>query len=436
MKFKLFLEIILLSILIIGCGKSSSIEYRTEDPDPEGGDGTTNNPRFDETYEIPDDYSTTGYTLFTEYEKYFFKTNETRDIYIRGTYTEGSSNYVWYYNPSNNNEIKEISIGTAPNAFIDETNNYFVCPISIEVKNNISDWSDVEFYVGVQSGAISQTSLKFDIEKINESDDANSEGKREMKVHYACLASNDIRGKVYFDIDPEEAIKEAFKECNTEIIFENVNTGGTGSNILTEPSPSQITYSSAVDQRTKLDNYFIENNLIRAWGDPNNLLENKVYLIAMSSFTTSDNTLNNQIGVTFSKLAPDGNGDNIATTAYCVVWEDNTFSIETYNNAFMIAGVATHELGHGRGGLLRNSESYVPFLTNNDEIVLGNGDIIKTHEAGHNGIHKKTCILRYKENMDAFPDEKKVWISKPLFCEGHKQMLLNVNWTETEAYHD
>lgn len=44
--------------------------------------------------------------------------------------------------------------------------------------------------------------------------------------------------------------------------------------------------------------------------------------------------------------------------------------------------------------------------------------------------------MRYNENMDPFTDEEKVWISKPLFCEGHNQMLLNVNWTETEDYHE
>ena len=171
MKLKFYKKYYLVMSLLLYIFAVSCSGYQPEegggDPNNNGGDGTTNNPRFDETYIIPD-YSTTGYSVFTEYEKYFFKTNETRDIFIRGIYTKGVTNYVWFYNPSNSNKIEEIAIGKTTGAFIDSTNNYFVCPISIVTKNNISDWNGVVFYVGSKAGESTYSSLNFNIEKINE----------------------------------------------------------------------------------------------------------------------------------------------------------------------------------------------------------------------------------------------------------------------------
>jgi len=77
-----------------------------------------------------------------------------------------------------------------------------------------------------------------------------------------------------------------------------------------------------------------------------------------------------------------------------------------------------HELGHARVMRLENIESYVWFLSTNEQ----------EHRDGHNGTYKNTCVMHWSSTRTT--EQMKYLYERPRFCEGHKQMLLNVSWVE------
>ena len=422
MKLKFYKKYYLVMSLLLYIFAVSCSGYQPEegggDPNNNGGDGTTNNPRFDETYIIPD-YSTTGYSVFTEYEKYFFKTNETRDIFIRGIYTKGVTNYVWFYNPSNSNKIEEIAIGKTTGAFIDSTNNYFVCPISIVTKNNISDWNGVVFYVGSKAGESTYSSLNFNIEKINEDD------KREMKVYYAHLLETDI-----LNDGIKNSVNNVFAMCNTTIIYADaVTSGGAGGNTLPEPDSVNITFT---------DNDIVNGFAVVAWLKSKGLVEvyedyisdpypykNREYIVILNGFYDAT-TEGKYEDATATTICNNYDGDEYGTR-YIIIWSNETPTDYETTDLGLVHDIA-HEFGHARGALFPTMNRYISLLTNGDPV----GNTL-SHEDGHDGKHQEYCLMRYTSYMsyDALEESKK----NIIFCDRHKQMLLNTNWTETENKH-
>ncbi len=271
--------ICLLSIVVlcVNCGPSDNLGDPKNNGgggsggDNTGGGGGTN--EDDDSFILPNT-NDSGASVFLQYETYYFKDAETRDIVIIGPYNTadpGKTAVLWYDNPTTG-DIKEESIGKDENIYIDETNNYFVAIIAITTSYNIDAWKNVEFHVGPMKGVEADPVLKsscFNISKIN------NEDKREMKIHYAYMQGADILA--YNTPNPKTVIEEAFAKCNTDIIYENVQT--------TSLEQESFLFESYDDQTAKLMTFFENHKMSKLlWEDLEEGYTAKHYLVGLPNF--------------------------------------------------------------------------------------------------------------------------------------------------------
>lgn len=325
----------------------------------------------------------------------------------------------------NSHTIEKWEILDGVNAIINEQDDYFVIPIKINIDNidNIEDWDGTYFYPVVDPNGYSTNlpNCTLNLIKINEAN------KREMKVYYSHVDGKDWLEDIFADGSGKKILSDAFYDIGVSLTFVDLPIGNAGGNTIPVPANGfrYVSGSSPDDYAREIIKDFKDAGMEEVYLDGNTEIHNKEYLAILNNYQDDSGMDIDVVGQTVSKNYPD------AGTRYSFIWSDRLDPTE-YESVFIaFKNTILHELAHAKGSLFPNRLPYYSQLTNEDN------DISKTHEKGHNGKGKQYCLLRYlynaQQDSDVIFDKAK---KTTYLCEGHRQMILNSNWNETEEAHD
>jgi hypothetical protein len=226
----------------------------------------------------------------------------------------------------------------------------------------------------------------FQVESISE---------RKYRIEYSYQTGYDLFStSVGYDLD--KRLKDAFEEAGTII---------TRTTYRTNLTPETLSFDEADLERYGLDNSTGGSsrnpNVAGLFGVANHNGPSYIYgrRVLYSHVPASD------------------------VSAFCFAFVDKIYngpvSPGTDEPRQFVDAVTIHELGHGRG----KDFSFGSLSRNITDV---------NHTAGHNGSKKRICVMRVPGNPFD-PDyrqyyEFKETLKTPLFCSGHKQMLLNLGW--------
>lgn len=373
---KLFLLLLIVVALIFpSCGPTT---------DEDGGPIT---PPSEGSYFIPyiEDIPSTNSKIETQYPIYNFVDGEIRNIYVYGL----DRDYISVINAYEENSIKGQTF--FDKFFVNEQNKeQFTAPIEI---STYGIYDNTNITVKAMNGETIYATTSFQLNLYN---------LRKYEITHYCkvqqettvygILQNEFNVPSENPINVKTTIENIFEEAGTELIWPGIG------NTIDVVYDAFITLTSSYGQ--ELYNWVTQEADIYL-NNPNDIL-----LVGWGSYV---NYIGEEIlGVTI----PYPNGGRA-----CFVFQTKTYaatgsqasSLDKIEAKIM---VISHELGHARGKNLVTDENnpygYHKYLTDNE-----------THTFGHNGNHKNFCI------MYGFLGGEQ--IHNPHFCEGHQQMLLNIN---------
>ena len=361
---KLFTAVVVILSFLIVAGCSATEE------------STSNINEDEDSYELHTSYHK---HVESQYSVYYFTPSEARDIIVLGWFPQSEENtFTSIYCSGSGISSQTSFISNGPNKYknIAGLGYEFVVPVEITAPSTI-----VEYTVSINGFGVSNTfTLKVGADRMYE-----PEYRHMINCDYLTLGT-----------DFTERLNTAFTECGTQIYLLSQGVPFTQAEIYVSPL-TQLGPAVYV--------YLLERNL------PSAPELNKVYFYGLSTFDAQgrfDDVYGSTIRV------QEISGDPVPLHCNSFVFAQKVINEILFPNDYItLAGI--HELGHARGMELLSNFGY------EFERDITNGD----HTGGHNGKNKELCLIRYV--FEADPNYQD-FVTNPLFCKSHEQMLYNAEW--------
>lgn len=339
------------------------------DDKPSGGTPSENNTK--EEYRVAPGFSSVG--VRSEYQNYYFSYNDRyRTIYLCGKADDYSGKYVWYNDGDNNGYPISIS-GNANNCYYDPSTGEFTQPIEIPTYNHSGPFS-IAAYLGhdTDKTTLNTCNVFFDYGQ-----------DRLFSIRYSYQKNCNLFDSTNVGYEPYKRINNAFD--GTHVVFTSDKTDLQNGIIHYDPI---------------YDKFWVYiHDSINSSPPPNCsmvvMVENNDYF---GDYTK---------GITAQYHYIDKITDEEDSCHCTFIFRERSFTSDITNLTNIdkpgqkeIVRTVIHEMGHLR----------TPSITDDS--------------TEHNGVGKNhKCVIF---NRTGITDEEFIKIlENPIFCEGHKQNLLN-----------